>query len=165
MNRNGHIKLHRKMLDWEWFKHPPTVVTWLTILMLAEWNTDNGLKPGQLMTTSKELEEITGLSRQQIRTALDHLVATKNITKKLTKNATKNGMLITVENWRIYQHKPPKTNQESNQETNQDINQSSYYIKNNKEDKEEKKWQPAPVEAVPMPQDLKEKLSHMFSMN
>ena len=161
--KTGFFKIHRKILDWQWFKHPNTVVVWLTLLSLAEWQTGCDLKPGQLVISQKELSEITGLSRQQIRTAISHLESTKEITKIATKEATNPKMLITVENWRLYQHNPKDTNQDTNQGTNQGCNLSSI-IKEDKEDKEEKERATGTdIKAVPMPQDFKERLETMFA--
>lgn len=161
MKLKGHIKLHRKILDWEWFKHPPTVVVWLTLLSLAEWQTGCDLKPGQVEISQKELTDITGLSRQQIRTAISHLEATKEITKVATKEATNPKMLITVENWRLYQHNPRTTNQGTNQGANQGINLPSI-IKEDEEDKEEA-YGTNDDDFVPMPDEFKQQLASMFS--
>lgn len=162
MAKKGHIKLHRKILDWEWFKHPNTVVVWLAVLMLAEWRKTADLKQGQLVTTQGELAEITGLSRQQIRTALAHLTSTKELTIQPTMVSTKPASLITVENWRFYQMNPKDTNQGCNQGSNQGFNQSTLY-KKNKEVKEEGNGN-GEFDPVPMPDELKAKMASMFSM-
>lgn len=160
-SRKGHIKLHRKILDWKWFKHPPTVVTFITILETVEWRKNTGLKPGQIITTQAELMELTGLSRQQIRTALEHLISTKEITIEPTTESTKPASLITVENWRFYQARKDDTNQGSNQGSNQSINQSTLY----KEEEEVKEGANGGEfeECVPMPEEFKAKLNAMFS--
>ena len=161
-NKNGFFKMERKILDWEWLKHPPTVVTWLVLLAMAEWDTGCDLKPGQIVTTQNELMELTGLSRQQLRTALSHLVSTKEITIEATKDATKTASLITIAKWRLYQmdkRQPTKT------KTNTETEDSTFLplYKKNKEIKEIKKGQTAPVKAVPMPPEMKAKLDTMFS--
>lgn len=164
---NGFVKLNKKMLGWKWLKHPPTVVVWIVLLMKAEWNTDNGYKPGQVVITSQELEELTGLTRQQIRTAIQHLESTHEVTKGSTtvstKGSTKRVMLLTIENWRLYQHDPTKSTKGSTKGSTTDSTNLLLY-KENKEDKEIKEGQTAPVEAVPMPPEIKAKLESMFSM-
>lgn len=113
----GHIKLHRKITKWRWFKDPNTVVVWLAILANAEWRKHAELKPGQWFTTVKEICEITGLKPQQVRTALNHL--TNGSTNEITCKPTNKGTLITVENWRFYQMNPRKvTNELTNYSTN-----------------------------------------------
>ena len=161
-NKNGFIKLHRRIVDWRWFKHPNTVVVWLTLLSLAEWQTGCDLLPGQIVITQKEISEITGLSRQQIRTAISHLEATKELTKVPTTVATTPAMLITIENWRFYQHKQEDTNHGSNHESTKGSTNLPLY-KKNKEKEEKEEGQPAPVEAVPMPDEFKQQLASMFS--
>lgn len=161
-NKNGFFKVERKILDWEWLNHPPTVATWVVLLAMAEWDTGCNLKPGQLITTQGELMKYTGLSRQQLRTALAHLESTKEITIEPTTVATKPASLITIEKWRLYQmDKRQPTKVPTKESTKGSTNLPLY--KKNKEIKEIKKGQPAPVEAVPMPPEIKAKLDTMFS--
>lgn len=166
MAKGGYIKLHRKLLSWKWFQSPNTVVVWLALLMLAEWDDGCNIRAGQVEVSQQELSEITGLSRQQIRTAISHLVSTKEVTKESTKKATKGTMLLTIENWRLYQSDNRKSNQGSNQESNQGINLPTI-IKENKEIKEIKEGQSDEAsegDFVPMPEELKEKLLKGFKM-
>lgn len=166
MSRGGYIKLHRKILNWKWFQSPNTVVVWLALLMLAEWDNGCDIRAGQVEVSQQELSEITGLSRQQIRTAIAHLVSTKEVTKESTKKATKGTMLLTIENWRLYQSDNRKSNQGSNQGSNQESNLPTI-IKENKEIKEIKEGQSDEAsegDFVPMPEELKEKLLNGFKM-
>lgn len=161
MNRKGHIKLHRKLLDWEWFKHPPTVVVWVTVLLMAEWRKDGKLKPGQVFTTRKELAELTGLTDRQIRTAIEHITTpTNKTTSPATIKTTNKGMLITIENWRFYQTNPRATDQRSDQPNDQPNDQPTLY----KEEEEVKEGANGTElkEFVPMPEEFKAKLNAMF---
>jgi len=154
----GHIKLHRKIVDWRWFKEPNTVVVWLAILANAEWRKKAELKPGQWFTTVKEICEITGLNPQQVRTALNHL--TNGLTNEITIKSTNKGSLITVENWRFYQMNPRQvTNDSTNELTNESTNLPLY------EEVEEVKEGANGTESeefVPMPEEVKAKLNAMF---
>lgn len=163
-NKNGFFKIERKILDWEWLGHPPTVVTWLVLLAFAEWDRGCDLKPGQVITTQAELMEYTRLSRQQLRTALSHLVSTKEITIEPTTVATKPASLITIEKWRLYQmDKRQPTKVPTKEPTKGSTNLPLY--KKNKEIKEIKNGgHTAPVESVPMPPEFKAKLETMFNM-
>lgn len=166
MSRGGYIKLHRKILNWKWFQSPNTVVVWLALLMLAEWDNGCDIRAGQVEVSQQELSEITGLSRQQIRTAISHLVSTKEVTKESTKKATNGTMLLTIENWRLYQSDTRKSNQGSNQGSNQESNLPTI-IKENKEIKEIKEGQSDEAsegDFIPMPEELKEKLLKGFKM-
>jgi hypothetical protein len=107
----GWIKLQRKMIDWEWFTDVNTCHLF-TYLLLAATHANTkwrgiALAPGQLITGRTQLAEKTGLSEQQIRTALDKLKATSEITSESTNNFT----VITITNWKIYQHDNQPTNQ------------------------------------------------------
>lgn len=165
-NKNGFFKIERKILDWEWLKHPPTVVTWLVLLALAEWDTGCELKPGQIVTTQKELMEYTGLSRQELRTALSHLVSTKEITIEPTKDGTKPASLITIAKWRLYQTDKRASTKGATQGKTEDATFLPLYKKNKeiKEIKEEPAGTAA-CEAVPMPDEFKAKMENLFGWN
>ena len=161
-NKNGFIKLHRRLMDWEWYSDPQTLVLWITLLLMAEWVNGGSPAPGQIITTQKELAELTGLTRQQIRTALKHLESTNEITTASTKDGTKAATLITIEKWTSFQaYTPEPTTGAANAKSGDSTFLPLY--KKNKEIKEIKKGQTAPVEAVPMPPEMKAKLDTMFS--
>lgn len=137
----GWVKLHRKLKDWCWYKDQPTKALFIHFLLEAEWVGDNR---GQIITTESDLEKETGLSRQQIRTAMKHLQATKEITKQvtngLTNKVTDKKTVITIENYSFYQCEDIESNQEANQQeefnlTNEQptSNQSTINIKNYEE--------------------------------
>ena len=137
----GWVKLHRKLKDWCWYKDQPTKALFIHFLLEAEWVGDNR---GQIITTESDLEKETGLSRQQIRTAIKHLQATKEITKQvtngLTNKVTDKKTVITIENYSFYQGEDIESNQEANQQeefnlTNEQptSNQSTINIKNYEE--------------------------------
>lgn len=102
-NINGYVKIFRSMLDWEWYTDTNTKVVWLHILLRANWQLQKFqgemVYAGELITTVRSLAEETGLSQREIRTALDHLKATHELTIKTTNKFTK----ITVEKWRFFQ--------------------------------------------------------------
>ena len=137
----GWVKLHRKLKNWRWYKDQPTKALFIHFLLEAEWVGDNR---GQIITTESDLEKETGLSRQQIRTAIKHLQATKEITKQvtngLTNKVTDKKTVITIENYSFYQGEDIEPNQEANQQeefnlTNEQptSNQSTINIKNYEE--------------------------------
>ena len=100
---NGHIKLHRSVLDWEWWDDINTFRLFVTILLLANWKGKKWhgktIRRGQLWTSIPTLSEKSGLTIQQTRTALNHLKSTGEITDK----PTRDGRLITVVNYGKYQ--------------------------------------------------------------
>jgi hypothetical protein len=139
----GWIKLHRKFVNWEWFTDSKTSHLFLYLLLSANhedknWRGQN-IKRGQLITGRKSLSEKTGLSEQVVRTSLNKLKSTNEITIKTT---NKNSV-ITVLNYDLYQNKTT-INQQSNQQitnkqptTNQQITttKNDNNIKNDKNDK------------------------------
>lgn len=132
----GWIKLHRKLNDWEWRDKPLTFVLFIHILLLASHKTDRWrgvpVPCGSCVTGRKSLSKRTGLSEQQVRTALNHLKSTNEITIKSTKEYS----IITVVNWKKYQdsnQQNPNDQPTSNQPLTTDKNVNN--VKNEKEDK------------------------------
>ena len=85
MNKaGGFITLHRQILDWEWYKDVNTAFLFIHLLLSANFVDamfkGKLIKRGQLVTSLSHLSTETGLSVQQTRTALSHLVSTGEIT-------------------------------------------------------------------------------------
>lgn len=101
---SGFIKLHRSFKNWEWYANLPTKTIYLHLILCANYKPDTwhnqALSTGQLITSRKSLSTATGLSEQQVRTALMHLEKTGYITIKTTNNYS----IITVNHWEIYQN-------------------------------------------------------------
>lgn len=99
----GYIKIHRKMLDWEWYDDLNTRCVFLHLLLTANWRERRWhgivIGPGQVITGRKQLAEEVGISERAVRTALVRLVNSKTISLKTTNKGT----VITVENWAKYQ--------------------------------------------------------------
>lgn len=104
MNKaNGFIVLHRKILDWEWASDINTFGLFVHLLLAANFVEGRfkgkEVKRGQLITSLPSLSTNTGLSIQQIRTALAHLVSTGEITD----DATRQYRVITILKYDEYQ--------------------------------------------------------------
>lgn len=73
----GWIKIHQKLLKWEWFDSPGMVSLWIYILLSANWEDRNWhgiiVPRGSLVTSLSSLSEATGLSVKQVRIGLDRL--------------------------------------------------------------------------------------------
>lgn len=128
----GWIKMHRKMLDWEWYDDINTKVLFLHLLLTAnhkekKWKGQTVLR-GQKLTSLEHLAEETNLSVQQIRTSLKKLKSTNEITIKSTSKNT----LITIEKYSDYQDKDEDDNIQNNTQNNKQIT-------TNKNDKNVKK--------------------------
>lgn len=100
---DGWIKLHRSLIEWEWFQDINT--THLFILILLKANTQDKMwqgtciKRGQFISSLRHLSEETGLSVAQVRRCIDNLKNTGEITHQ---NCVKYG-LFTVINYDKYQ--------------------------------------------------------------
>ena len=99
----GYIKLYRKICNWEWSTDIKTFRLFIHLLLLVNRNPVSwrGVKvdTGETVTSIASLSSATGLSAKEVRTALEHLKKTGEITVKATKFYT----LIRVENYSLYQ--------------------------------------------------------------
>lgn len=147
----GFIKLHRSILEWGWWGDINT--SRLFIYMLIKANPANknwrgiDVERGSFITSRAILSADTGLTDQQIRTALNHLQNTNEITIKSTNKTTK----ITVTNYDKYQQsafvnqpaEQPTSNQQNvEQVTNKTHDEqpaNNQYEEVKEEKKEEKK--------------------------
>ena len=134
----GWIKLHRKLLNWEWFKSPKMVHLFLYLLLSA--NHEDGkwqgveVKRGQLITGRKRISEETGLSEQTIRSGLKRLKSTNEITIKSTSRFS----LITICNYNSYNAKILESNQLNTQQVTSNQPASNQQVTTNKNDKNDK---------------------------
>lgn len=111
------IKLHREMLDWGWYLDVPVKVLWIHILLKAnyvekEWMGEP-IPMGSLVTSTDKLSNETGLTTQQVRTALKKLKLTNEISVKTTNKFT----VISINKWDEYQaDNDPCNNRETNEQ-------------------------------------------------
>lgn len=81
----GYIKLYRSLLNWEWYDDVNTKVVFLHLLLTAsiEDSRWHGIivKRGSRVSSYAKLAEETRLSVRQLRTAIDHLEATNEVTR------------------------------------------------------------------------------------
>jgi hypothetical protein len=85
---NGWIKIHRKILDWEWYGDTNMFRLWMHLLLKAstydrDWM-GMSISRGQVVTTLRELEEETGLTTRNLRTCIERLENDKQIDKQTT---------------------------------------------------------------------------------
>ena len=130
------IKLDRKIAEWEWFTDSNTLKLWIYLLVNAQYQDSSykgiEVKRGQLITGRKKLAEQLEMSEQQIRTCLDHLQATNEITIKPTNKYS----LITIEKYGLYQGDDDGNNQQNNQQDNQRATNKQPTNNHNKRNKE-----------------------------
>ena len=137
----GFIALHRKFKDWEWYKDANTKAVFVHLLISATYKEKSyqgiPLHPGDILMSERDLAKETGLSRQNVRTAIEHLL----LTHELTQRATQRGRVLTLVNWRKYQPSSDGGNPQTNPQTNQSLTQhqpkgNPAPTQNNKDNKE-----------------------------
>lgn len=112
----GHIKLDRKILEWEWYKDANVSRLFIHLLLIANhkdgrWQ-GNEVKRGQVITGLDKLSLATGLSIMQIRTCFDKLTTTSEVTVKVTNKFR----VVTICKYDVYQSfKNENINQFNNQ--------------------------------------------------
>ena len=91
------------MLQWEWFTDVNTAHLFQYLLLSAnhkptKWR-GHIILPGELLTGRKKLAKDTGLSEQSVRTSLDKLKSTSDLTSRTFNKYS----IITITNWDKYQ--------------------------------------------------------------
>jgi hypothetical protein len=134
-----YVKLFRKMTEWEWYTDVNTKVLFLHCLIKANWKAGSwhGYKyeRGQFITSIHTLAHETGLTERQVRTALNHLKATGEVTDWHDNRIR----MITVVSYDRYQGERQANGQSDDSQTTgkRQASDSRYKnIKNNKEGEE-----------------------------
>lgn len=136
----GHIKIDRKILNWEWYSDYKMVHLFIHLLLKANYkeNTWQGIKikRGQLITGLSKLSENTGLSMSQTRTCLDKLQNTGEIAIKPTNKYS----IITICKYDTYQsEKKQNSKQNDTQDSTHLSTQDSKQVSNTIRKQEDKK--------------------------
>jgi hypothetical protein len=135
---DGWIKLHRKFIDWEWRQDPNMVSLFIHLLLEANHEPHRWMgieiNQGQLVTGRLKLSVDTGITEQTIRTCLNKLKSTNEITIKSTNKYS----IITITKWDTYQGNKPKSNQQTNQQTNQQLTNNQPTTNHKQEVKKER---------------------------
>ena len=141
----GFIKLYRNLFLWDWWSDIRTFRLWIVILRSVNWQDNEWqgktIRRGSMVTSLEKLSELSQLTIQQTRTALNHLKKTNDITIK----STKNGSVITVVNYDFWQGRLEESTHELTNETTSELtseatnrpttNKESKTIKKEKNDK------------------------------
>jgi biotin operon repressor len=134
-NQNGWIKLHRQILEWEWYEDINCFRLFTHLLLKANHKEKRYkgivVKAGQIVTSRDLLAQETGLSSQQVRTAITKLKSTNEITSVTSSQGT----IIEVVNYEKYQlstneitEEQPTSNQRVTTNKNDKNNKKEIYI-------------------------------------
>ena len=112
----GWIKLHRKIQDWQWYSDSNTFRLFIHLLLSANHKPQSWkgvvIGRGELATGRQSLSAQTGLSEQSVRTSLERLKSTNEITIKSTSKYS----IVTIVNYDTYQFNDVEINQQTNQQ-------------------------------------------------
>lgn len=155
-NYDEYLKIFRKMVFWEWYTDVNTKVLFLHCLIMANWKPGRwkgiSYERGQFITSLESLSKETGLTVQQVRTSLQHLIATGELTSK----STNKNRIITVVSFDRYQGEQQAEWQANNKQNNkqstsnqQATNNRYKNIKNNKKVKNNKDAFPVAPDGAP----------------
>ena len=99
----GWICVHRKLLDWEWFDDHNTFRLFMYFMLKANHQDKKWkgilIKRGQHLTSLDKIVAGSGLSKSQIRTAINKLKSTREIAHETNAQHT----VITIINYNLYQ--------------------------------------------------------------
>lgn len=133
----GYIRLFRKIRDWEWYTDVNTKTLYIHCLLMANFSEKkwrgNTIPAGSFITSYEKLATGCGLSVRQVRTALNKL----KMTGELTSSTTSSYSMITVNNWTDYQPDDTQSDKQTTSERQTDDKQATTtnnnrIIKNNK---------------------------------
>ena len=155
---NGWIKLHRSLLDWEWYDDVNVTRLFLHCLFKANHKDKkyrgSVVKRGTFLTGRDLLALETGLSVQQIRTSLTKLKSTNELTIK----SSRQGTVIEVVNYDKFQD---ATNTPTNEQPTS--NQQVTSNKNDKKEKNDKNTYYTESEGLVIPQVFLDKMITTYS--
>lgn len=110
MANDGYIKLYRKMMKWGWYTDTNAKCVFLHLLFLAQYEAcfyrGIELEVGQAVTSIREISLQTGISVQSVRTAINHLKSTQEITQCTHGKFS----VFTIKNYIEYQGANTETN-------------------------------------------------------
>lgn len=102
------VKLDRNIRYWRWFKNPKTLMVWIWLITSANIEAHDfeqeTIKRGEIATSRKSISVATGLTEDEVRTALKHLKSTGEITSRIRAKY----QVITIVEFDRYQNVPSK---------------------------------------------------------
>jgi len=83
---SGFIKIHRKILDWEWFAEPNTLALFMYLLLTCNYKPTRwrgiDLEVGEMVQSLDTISQGSGLSVRSVRTAIARLKSTGELTQR-----------------------------------------------------------------------------------
>ena len=136
-NNEGYIRLHRKFLDWEWYSDINTSRLFLHMLFKANWKPGRyqGVEVGrgEFVSSYSTLSEESCLSIRSVRTVLNHLISTGEVTV----NRHAKFSVFTINNYSKYQDIDTQVDSQPTQERQSTDTGATTIEESKKEIKEE----------------------------
>ena len=114
----GYVPLYRKIKEWEWYTEANTMRLFIHCLVSANHKKNKWrgvtVEKGSFITSVANLANDLNLSNQNIRTALNNLKSTNEITI----NSTNKYTMINVVNWSLYALGDDEANKQTNKQNN-----------------------------------------------
>ena len=92
MDNDTYIRLYRSLLNWDYYRDRNVKDVYIHCLLSANFKEKNWkgekIERGSFVTTYKKMSEELGMTPQEVRTALNKLIDSNNITKKITNKYT-----------------------------------------------------------------------------
>jgi len=130
---NGFISLYRKLLSWEWYQDNNVKSLFIHCLLKSNYKAKKwqgiDIQRGQFITSLKKLSVETGLSERQVRTALDKLI----LTNELTSKSNTRYRVLTVLKYEDYQVVDKPTDKQLTNKRQTNDRQATTTNKDNKE--------------------------------
>lgn len=103
MPKGGFVKDYRSTLDWEWFTDVNTAHLWEYIRLRVNYEDSSfrgiTIRRGQMLESIRKMAVNTGMTVRNVRTALNHLLNSGQITCQVTQF----GLLINAVNYAKFQ--------------------------------------------------------------
>lgn len=136
----GWIKIHRKMLKWEWYDDINVKTLFIHCLLKANYEDKNWrgaiVKRGSFITSDEHLALETKMSRQEVRTAIGKLISTNEIHKQATNKYT----ILSVINYDTYQNNSTDQQPTNNQPVTNQQPTTNQPVTTTKEHEERKEY-------------------------
>lgn len=134
----GHIKIDRKILNWEWYTDIKVFHLFLYLLLKANhkdgtWK-GNDIKRGQVIIGRLKAAKDTGLTEREVRTCIEKLKTTNEIATKTTNKFT----IVTICKYDFYQSNNFTKDQQIDQQNANKRPTKRQQTTTNKNDKEDK---------------------------
>lgn len=138
MLESGYIRLYRSFLTWEWYTDSNTKDLFLHLILTANWEPKRWrgitVERGQRVYSRASLAREMRLSERSVRTSLNHLISTGEVTNQTTPQYS----IITIKNYDLYQQATNETTGDR-PATDQPPTSDRPQLKKDKESKKDKK--------------------------